>query len=292
MIVAAIITFALAAIIGGAVLWRLTPPADRCWVGGCLVATLPMSWLMYHGVRLPLDGWLKAALTEGETLAWLRTAYAPLTEEPAKLWPLLLPFFRRSLTRDNLGRVALALGLGFALGEMLTVANLVIVRQPAVAALPWWQLGGYISERLFSCAIHPAMTALCLWSWRKGRGLALGLLAAMLAHFLCNFPITAAQRGWFGLSPQIAPGILFVLTLMFFLGSVAWLAHLNGGLPALGVWLNGYAHCPDCGTEYARPLLAGLNFVLCRYERCPQCRKWHWTRQSHPANSRRKEIQK
>ncbi|MCU0771695.1 MAG: hypothetical protein MUE94_08015 [Verrucomicrobia bacterium] len=80
--------------------------------------------------------------------------------------------------------------------------------------------------------------------------------------------------------------------LMFFLGSTAWLVHLNGGLRAFGVWLNGYAHCPDCGREYGRSLRAGLNFVLCRYERCSHCGTWHWTRQSRPADSRRREMQK
>ena len=34
------------------------------------------------------------------------------------------------------------------------------------------------------------------------------------------------------------------------------------------------AACPDCGTVYPRPLF-GLNMGPKRYERCPNCRKWH-----------------
>ena len=35
--------------------------------------------------------------------------------------------------------------------------------------------------------------------------------------------------------------------------------------------------CPECGTEYPRPLLA-LNLGPVRYERCPACRKFHLVR--------------
>ena len=113
MLTAACITFALGLAVFGSILRRLTPREERWLVAGCLAATLPMSWAMFHGVRLPLDGWLKSTLGEGEMLRWLRTAYAPLTEEPAKLWPLALPWVRKAIRRENVARIALALGLGF-----------------------------------------------------------------------------------------------------------------------------------------------------------------------------------
>jgi len=34
--------------------------------------------------------------------------------------------------------------------------------------------------------------------------------------------------------------------------------------------------CPECGSGYDAPLFA-LNFGRTRYERCPHCRRWHWT---------------
>lgn len=231
---------------------------------------------MFHFVRMPLDAWLKHALGEGQLLAWLRTAYAPLTEEPAKLWPLLVPVVARLVTRESLGRFALALGLGFAIGEVFTVAGLVTASRPDVASLPWWQLGGFITERFMTCATHGAMTALALFVWRKTNWFLPGLLLAMLAHYLSNFPITAAQRGWFGANQQIAQLILQLFIWGYFFCAVAWLLLLNIDLRGLGLAIHGRADCPECGAEYTRPLLA-LNFGPRHYEPCPQCRKWHWT---------------
>lgn len=57
---------------------------------------------MYHKVRLPVDEWLSQSFGKGDLLFWIRTTYAPLTEEPAKIWPLAIPILRRSLTRQNL----------------------------------------------------------------------------------------------------------------------------------------------------------------------------------------------
>lgn len=242
-----------------------------------LIAQLPMSWIMFHAVRLPLDSWLETMLGKGELLAWLRTAYAPLTEEPAKLWPLLLPVVARLVTRESIGRFALALGLGFALGEIVTVAGLVSARQPAVAALPWWQLGGFITERFMTCAIHGAMTSLALLAWRQRIGFIPGLLLAMCAHYMANFPITAAQRGWVGSNPQVVQTLLFLWVMGCFLLACAWLTFLTVGFRGLGVALYGRTECPECRKEYAPPLFAGLNFGYRRYERCPHCKKWHWT---------------
>src|SRR3954469_3803985 len=160
MLIAAIITIALGLAIFVPILRLLTAREERWLAALCLIATLPMSWAMYHGVRLPLDAWLKATLGEGNVLTWIRTPYAPLTEEPAKLWPLLLPWVRRRITRENVGRYALALGLGFANGEIFNVFGLVVEKQPQVAAMPWYMLSGFIFERLMTCAIHPAMTSL------------------------------------------------------------------------------------------------------------------------------------
>ena len=34
--------------------------------------------------------------------------------------------------------------------------------------------------------------------------------------------------------------------------------------------------CPGCAQRYTAPTM-GLNMLTKRYERCPYCRKWHWT---------------
>jgi len=278
MLTAACIVFVLGLAVFGSILRRLTPPEERWLAAGCVAATLPMSWAMFHGVRLPLDGWLKSTLGEGEMLRWLRTAYAPLTEEPAKLWPLVFPWVRRAITRENVGRFALALGLGFALGEIFTVADLVAVRQPEIAGKPWYLLGGFVTERLATCAIHGGVTAIALALWRRRSAPALGLLLAMLAHYLVNFPIVMRLKGWLGPNATLSLVLVSVWVCVCFLLSLSMLAWLHLGRFNLGALFYGSAVCPGCGQSYERPLW-GLDMGLSlRYERCPHCRKWHWTR--------------
>src|SRR5436190_1056490 len=122
MLTASFIVCAISLATFGAALWKVTPRTERKLAALCLVGTLPMCWVMFHGVRIPLNSWLTSVLGDGELMRWVRTAYAPLTEEPAKLWPLVLPWVRRAITRESVGRFALALGLGFGLGEIFTVA--------------------------------------------------------------------------------------------------------------------------------------------------------------------------
>jgi hypothetical protein len=38
----------------------------------------------------------------------------------------------------------------------------------------------------------------------------------------------------------------------------------------------GKAICPECQALYVRPWL-GVNRIGKRYERCPQCGRYHWT---------------
>ncbi|MDB6007144.1 MAG: hypothetical protein JWR15_4131 [Prosthecobacter sp.] len=280
MRIALLIALALGLGTFGVALWRLTPREERRRVLGCLVMTLPMCWLMFHFVRIPIDKWLAAKLGESDFLSWIRTAYAPLTEEPAKLWPLALPWVRKAITRDNIARFALALGLGFALGEMVTVADLITVRKPDIASLPWHQLGGFIQERLMTCAIHGGMTALALVMWRRRSSFALGLLLAMLAHYLANFPISMRQWGWLGANANVSMGVVSVWVILCFFLSLAGLAWLQFGPIRLALY--GRALCPGCGTVYDRSAFFGLNMgTSLRYERCPHCRKWHTTTALH-----------
>lgn len=277
MFVALIISLLLGFASFGTILLRLTPREERWRVLACLVATLPMCWITFHLVRMPLDRWLTATLGKGDLLIWIRTAYAPLTEEPAKLWPLVLPFVRNAITRENVARFALALGLGFALGEMVTVAGLVTARKPEVAGLPWHQLGGFIQERLMTCAMHGGMTAIALALWRRRSSFALGLLLAMLAHYLANFPISMGQWGWLGKDTNVSTVVISLWVILCFFLSLAGLARLQFGPFRFGIWLYGRALCPGCDTVYDRTLW-GLNMgTSLRYERCPHCRKWHTT---------------
>ena len=117
--IAAILTTAIALAIFGTLVRKLQLPANPrlLWLAALIV--LPLEPAVFFFVRVPLDHWLTGVLGSNSTvLQWLVTFYAPLTEEPVKLVPLLIPAIRRDITPANFGRYALAIGLGFALGEM------------------------------------------------------------------------------------------------------------------------------------------------------------------------------
>lgn len=280
MLTAAIIAFTFSLAVGGTTLRWITPREERWFIVACVVGTLPMCWVMYHGVRMPLDAGLQRMLGDGALLRWVRTAYAPLTEEPAKLWPLLLPLVRRRVTNESVGRYALALGMGFALGEIVTVAGLIIGHNAEIAGLPWYLLGGFIAERFLTCALHSGMTAAALAVWCRGRGLVMGLALAMLAHYCANFPITMAQRGWLGPNAELSQVLVFLWVISCAVASAIWLESLQfgRGRGGFGTMVYGNAVCPGCHQEYERGLWWALNFgTNHRYERCPHCRNWHWT---------------
>jgi RsiW-degrading membrane proteinase PrsW (M82 family) len=199
LFIAAVITCALVLLVWGSQLWRVTPAAERRFVALAGALTLPMFFVALWGVRFPFTDPLIlrfAALLHPNldpsalrgTAAYLlpKSLEAPLVEEPAKLWPLLIPLFRARLRDASPVRVGLSLGLGFALSEVLGLAAL-LSAYPPYRALPFWAFGGFILERLMVALFHAAFTLLALRRW--GRGFAGGVLAAMAAHWAGNFPI-------------------------------------------------------------------------------------------------------
>jgi hypothetical protein len=283
MFFATLIALALAVAIYGTVLVRMTSREDLVPVVICFASTLPMCWVAYYFIRLPADKLLEAALTGSPVLPWIRTAYAPLTEEPSKLWILLVPFLRNRLNTFNIASFALALGLGFAMGEMITVASIVISHKPDLASTPWYLLSGFISERLMVCAIHSGMTASALAVWIYAPRLGLGLLLAMCIHYCLNLPIFLSGLSLFRAHPEITQFVLSLWVLAAFVGAIAFLRWLSGGVSSFGELLYGRALCPSCKSVYNRSLWTGLNFGnSLRYERCPSCKSWHWTNRLSP----------
>src|SRR5689334_2406679 len=158
----AVLTTAAAVAIFGTLIHKLALPANerRLWVAAALA--LPLCPLAFFLVRMPLEHWLVAQLgANSVAYKCLLTFYAPLTEEPAKLIPLLIPAIRRDLDARNFVRYALAIGVGFAIGEMWFLADR-IARMPTLATLPFYQFGGYVSERLMVCVFHSAFLAVAL----------------------------------------------------------------------------------------------------------------------------------
>jgi RsiW-degrading membrane proteinase PrsW (M82 family) len=97
----------------------LKMPANERLLWFAVALVLPLQPLAFYFVRLPLDHWLVTQLgSASATYQWLTSLYTPLTEEPAKLLPLLIPAIRHDIRAANFIRYALPIGVGFAIGEI------------------------------------------------------------------------------------------------------------------------------------------------------------------------------
>jgi membrane metalloprotease YhfC-like protein len=278
---AVLISFLSLLMIGGFILAG-TPGQDRLFFVTVMALNLPMSAVAFHGVRLPLDQLLLHTLGPASpSYATWGVLQAPLTEELAKLWLLMLPWFRRRLSNENAPRLGMAIGLGFGVGEAWLIASL-LATDPTVAHVPWYQFGtfnGYMTERFMVCIHHGAFTAAALRVIRRTPGR--GILYAMGLHFVGNFPL--ALRGWNigGLGDSAWAVIVQVWLILFFFAMIALLMRFfrsadPEGWRGLRHYLLGQAKCPECGLVYLRPWIA-INMGTRRYEQCPGCKKWHLT---------------
>lgn len=278
--VAAMFTSLLGLAVAGGLLWQITEKPDRRLAAALVLCGLPLSIAAFYGVRMPLDGVLLAALGKDSPLYQaLRLFYAPFTEEPAKLLPLLvlfLPAFRGGLRKETVAPAALALGLGFAIGEMWLIAGM-IAPQPQFAGLPAWAFGGYVSERLLTCFAHGGFVLASVWGLQRGGWrIAAGIALAMALHFLANFPIFLAQSDVPKLGKETWSVLLQLWVALAAAGSVVALIGMKYGAKRL--WKVATApesYCPDCQAPYPPPWLV-VNAGFLRYERCPFCRSWHW----------------
>ncbi len=275
-IAAAVVSILSLGLIGSAILW-LSRRQNTGFLLLAIAMQLPMALLVFYGLRLPLDNWLWETLGTGSELHhFLRNLFAPVLEETAKLWPLLLVSFRRRINGNNAVFTGLALGLGFGVSEVWLIAEL-LSGKPFIASLHWYQLNGYIGERFLVCVHHGAMTATALWWWHRRGSLGWGILAAMGLHLLGNAPLYLAARNLGGLGRNTWGIINSLWVPGFFFGMIALLSYYIFGHVNLRELLFGRARCPDCGTEYLRSMWA-LNLVTYRFERCPNCRRWHLTK--------------
>ncbi|WP_053230627.1 PrsW family intramembrane metalloprotease [Sandaracinus amylolyticus] len=278
---------------------------QRVWLVALAVTQLPMAALTFFAVRVPIVRPLWSRLLEAfdpdaaralaahdpdvlarsPLLAALLAIEAPLTEELAKLGPLLLallwPPLRRRFFADDARRVpvALAIGLGFGLGEIWLLA-VIGSGAPEVQGLPWYALSGFIVERVMVCGLHGLMTAVAVV--QLGRGAArvtAGLLGAMALHVALNLPIVlsharalgVASETWTMIATLWAQVFLFVMILV-----ARWMHVRRDGKPRSFL---GDVRCPTCKQVYARPLM-GVNLPWARYEECGRCGTWQWVRAS------------
>ena len=122
-----------------------------------------------------------------------RTIFAPFIEEFAKAYPL---FYRHGETERSIFNLALSIGIGFAIVELVTYVS---------------TLGVSITERLPGLFFHPASTSITAYGIATKRPLPYYLTAVAL-HFSYNYVVLT------GLSFSFAVA-LFVLVLTVF---VSW----------------------------------------------------------------------
>lgn len=275
--VAAILTTAIAVAIFWALIWKVRLPANPRLLLLAALLVLPLEPAAFYFVRVPLDHWLTGWLgSKSVALQWLVTFYAPVTEELAKLVPLLVPAIRRDIRGETFGRYALAIGASFAIGEMWLVAKM-ISGVPSVANTPFYLFGGYIGERLVVCVFHSAFTGVALWMWR--RNFVLGVAGAMALHWLGNFPIFLMARNVGGMGAVFWSVTVQLWIVIYLLGAMALVSYFVFGRFSPGRLFYGRRKCPECGADYDASLFA-INLGSRRYERCPQCRHWHFTKSS------------
>lgn len=268
----ALITIAVALAAIGPLILIKSRRSDWRLFAWALVLSLPLAALTFYFVRLPIDGLVRELGLGRYAYLLVSSLYAPVTEEPAKLLPLALPFLYRHLNRDNAVRAGLALGLGFGLGEVGLLAWKV-AQSPATAALPWYIFTGFLIERLMVCFLHGAFVATTLWFWFRGRRW--GILVAMALHYLLNFPIFLAVMGLFGTDRALFIQMSMLWVVVMTVAMVVLIVFFLAGRKGVKRLVSRDRICPGCGSAYKATLLA-LNLPHKRYERCPHCRKWHW----------------
>lgn len=287
----ALLTTVAALVAWGMLLWQMSPRDDRRrWLLVMVGLGFFMSPLAYWGFRQPVLMWpLEPILSEpgwNEGIWWylrgaIRLAYAPLTEEPAKLlpwWCLLACGARLKPVREMHAALALAAGLSFAVGEIWLVATLVAVPQDAqLAAMPWYQFGGFFSERLMTCLSHSLFCLPTIVGSAHSRKMgAAGLALGMALHWLGNAPILLMRQNAFGWSTPVWTVIVQMWVLAFAIAGLVALTIAYVGRERFRLVWARHMICPGCGAKYRQPILLGLNFGLYRYERCGACAKWHW----------------
>jgi RsiW-degrading membrane proteinase PrsW (M82 family) len=223
LIIDAALTTAVA--LGALILLLIRSSSWRA-VALAFVIALPLQPLVLYLVRLPIDHALKTVFGAPTWLVILSLFYAPLTEEPAKWLAAAVPSVRRAIMVEPIA-VALAVGLGFAIGEIWMIVREVLAL-PGVWSLPASNFVPFVIERLEVCFLHGAFVVPAFVCLARGRPFLLGGLAGMALHFLLNFPIYLKNINAFGLGETWIP----VLAL-WVLGFVVACAGMTVGLANL-----------------------------------------------------------
>ncbi len=266
LFVAALVTTVLTIVVFLPVIRYLAPSSIRPILIGLGLLGLMMSPLAYFCVRVPLIKLLEpdwfGSLVAGQSNVsqvyvreMVRLSYAPLTEESVKLLPwvgALLAGISVQSSRSRSASLALTIGVSFAIGEFWLVAYLIQAsKNPEIVNLPWYALGGYMSERLMTCFGHTLFSLPTVLLSRRGFGYGLiGLAMGMGLHWLCNAPIVLMHHEAFGISKGVW-GILIQLNLVFLvLACMLSLIGTHYGASMLKRIWNSRMICPECHATY------------------------------------------
>ena len=274
--IAAFITALLIILLIGSFVFRRSTKKEYLLYVLLFLATLPMSYLSTWYIRLPFDQWFQTVMMNHTWYVFLTNFYAPLIEEPAKLWPLLIPFFYRKVTKENALKVALSLGLGFGVGELWFLAWRLSLNAQTVS-VPWYQFSGFINERFLVCILHGAFTAVTVYIWKKYNTRA-GIIGSMFLHFLVNFPIYVSgidPLHWGKTTWQYILSLYVPLYTFLMIGMMLFFQFRKNKIMKFKKIFLAPHVCPECGKEYRGRWLA-LNSFTKAYEKCPFCKKWHW----------------
>jgi RsiW-degrading membrane proteinase PrsW (M82 family) len=223
IIIAAIITFLAALLLYGFLIRRASAPEDHRMLLVALLIALPLQPAAYYLVRVPVDVALLRGFGQGGVLTMLRLLYAPLIEEPAKWIVIFVPFIADRVSPRNAVVLALAVGLGFGLGEIAFIAYN-YAQVPPVAALPFYSFAPFFIERMAVCFIHGGFIALAYKLFAEDRNFIAGGIFGMMLHFILNFPIYLAEIDLFRIG-QMRWGLLLtalLLLMTLFLAILVW----------------------------------------------------------------------
>lgn len=262
LIAAAIATLASLLTLGGVIAWR-SDRAERWPLILLLVSQLPLSPLIHFGLRVPLDVWL-AQSVDWRTARFVTFAMRPIIEESLKLWPLLIPYVWRTTTTQTRIWRAMAIGLGFGIGESWLLAAITYFGNPTVANYGLLDLTGFINERVMVCVIHGTLTLIALHRFGTGIVIAIGL------HLAGNLPFYLQEISAFGIPTPRWSWFMRVWVVWYF-AVMAMLPWLITGGDFHVIWLIfGDVTCPYCHFVYPRGTLS-WGFRVVHNDHCPRC---------------------
>lgn len=281
------------------VLWGMvsfgTKPKARIFLLVIFLLYLPLSAFVFQGIIVPFNIWLRGLVYEnhGGLYYVLATFYAPVFQEIAKLWLFVLPWFFKRINEKNYVITALAIGFGFGTGEtwFLALKAQHAGMLPLTLLTPWYKMVGFAGERIMVCLQQGIFTAVALRSvtfffsktqensrWLTAAFIVQGIIGAMVFHYLGDLPGHFRRMDFLLLGKHTWGQIFSFWHIFYFLEMLFLLGFLVlEKSKKIEKVLTAKTRCPECFLVYEREPWAIVNFFSVRYERCPGCKKLHWT---------------